>query len=286
MLSLSPRSLPGDRKFWRDPTTSIMKRSLFFLATTVLLSSIVQGQSPPRYHFDNIDIGVRLEPHDAKPLAKKLSKPSLHTSDAGGLRLIHVRPTGGPKDVKYWLRGFTTGNAQIDALLVEAGLRYGDDPMLLYALMHQESAFRIRAVSPKGALGVMQLMPGTAARFGVLNPFDPRQNIEGGTRYLRFLLDLFGEDIALALAGYNAGEAAVIRYGKQIPPYRETREYVRRIARRYVLLRDPEAVHRAKRADQAQLAVIEKEEPKPTAIYERDVFVVRLPDGKLRLVSQ
>ena len=79
----------------------------------------------------------------------------------------------------------------------------------------------------------MQLMPGTAARFGVTNFYDPAQNIEGGTRYLRFLLDYFKGDINLVLAGYNAGENAVVNYGYTVPPYRETRHYVRAISARY-----------------------------------------------------
>jgi soluble lytic murein transglycosylase-like protein len=79
----------------------------------------------------------------------------------------------------------------------------------------------------------MQLMPGTAARFGVRNIFEPRQNIEGGARYMRFLLDLFDGSVPLALAGYNAGEGAVMKYGRRVPPYAETQNYVRTIGARY-----------------------------------------------------
>jgi soluble lytic murein transglycosylase-like protein len=79
----------------------------------------------------------------------------------------------------------------------------------------------------------MQLMPGTAARFGVRNSFDPAQNIHGGTQYLKELLKMFGGRVDLALASYNAGEGAVIKYGGKVPPYRETRDYVRRISGRY-----------------------------------------------------
>jgi len=85
----------------------------------------------------------------------------------------------------------------------------------------------------------MQLMPGTAARFGVTNIFDPKQNIDAGSRYMKWLLNRFQGDLSLALAGYNAGEGAVDKYGWRIPPYAETQEYVRRISRRYNLLRDP-----------------------------------------------
>ena len=107
------------------------------------------------------------------------------------------------------------------------------DPLLLYAIMHQESTFKPRALSHKGARGLMQLMPGTAVRFGVTSIWDPKQNIEGGSRYMRFLLDKFDGNVKLALAGYNAGEGAVMKYGNRIPPYNETQEYVRRISKRY-----------------------------------------------------
>jgi soluble lytic murein transglycosylase-like protein len=157
---------------------------------------------------------------------------------------------------------------------------------LIYSIMHQESSFKRGAISLKGARGLMQLMPGTAARFGVTNIFEPRQNIEGGTRYMRFLLNFFGGDVALALAGYNAGEGAVLKYGRRVPPYRETQEYVRRIGRRYALMRDPETARNAPTIKPAEVAVVQAEAAVPLTIYERNVFAVRLPDGRLQLVSQ
>jgi soluble lytic murein transglycosylase-like protein len=99
------------------------------------------------------------------------------------------------------------------------------EPALLHAVISAESAYNPWAVSPKGAMGLMQLMPGTADRFGVGNPYDPVANMQGGARYLRWLLDQFN-DTRLAVAAYNAGEGAVQRYGNQIPPYRETQNYV------------------------------------------------------------
>jgi soluble lytic murein transglycosylase-like protein len=152
--------------------------------------------------------------------------------------------------------------------------------------MHQESSFKRGAISPKGARGLMQLMPGTAARFGVTNIFDPRQNIEGGARYMRFLLNAFDGDVALALAGYNAGEGAVLKYGRRVPPYRETQEYVRRITQRYALMRDPETAHNARKLEPTEVAVVQAEAPAPLTVYERNVYAVRLPDGRLQLVSQ
>src|SRR5262249_51391197 len=120
--------------------------------------------------------------------------------------------------------------------IVNAATQHGVEPLLLFSVMHQESAFNSQATSPKGARGLMQLMPATAARFGVKNIYDPKQNINGAAQYLRFLLDLFDGDVSLALAGYNAGEGAVKKYGYSVPPYRETINYVRKIRQRYITL--------------------------------------------------
>ena len=130
-------------------------------------------------------------------------------------------------------RGWTTGNPKFDALIRENGSRFGVDPYLIFCVMEQESQFKPRIVSPKGARGLMQLMPGTAARFGVRRPFEPAENIMGGTRYLKQLLENFGGRVDLVLAGYNAGEGAVMKFGGNVPPYRETRNYVQRISKRY-----------------------------------------------------
>lgn len=128
---------------------------------------------------------------------------------------------------------WTTGNARIDGLIRFYGNQHGVDPYLVFCLMSQESKFTSGATSPKGAQGLMQLMPGTAARYGVTNPYDVAQSISGGTRYLKDLLKMFNGRIDLALAGYNAGEGAVIKYGYNIPPYDETRNYVKLIIKRY-----------------------------------------------------
>lgn len=137
------------------------------------------------------------------------------------------------------LRGHSTGDAMIDRFIVESSRRYRIDPLLIYAQMGQESSYRSRALSHKGATGLMQLMPMTARRMGVTDIYDPQQNIEGGVKYMRLLLDMFNGDLALALAGYNAGEGAVIKYGYQIPPYAETQDYVRRISARYKAISRP-----------------------------------------------
>ncbi|HEY6334118.1 MAG TPA: lytic transglycosylase domain-containing protein [Blastocatellia bacterium] len=130
----------------------------------------------------------------------------------------------------------STGNPALDALILEAASRYNLDPYLILSVMNQESGYNPSAVSPKGASGLMQLMPETAVRFGVRNIFDPRENVMAGASYLRWLLDRFG-DVRLALAGYNAGEGAVESYGNRIPPFQETQNYVQIIYTRYTRLR-------------------------------------------------
>lgn len=130
----------------------------------------------------------------------------------------------------------STGDTGVDELVAQSAAKYSLDPNLIFAVMRQESGFNPRAMSPKGARGLMQLMPATALRLGVRDIYDPAQNIDGGARYLRFLLDTFNGDVELALAGYNAGEGAVARYGNRVPPYRETINYVQRISAHYTRL--------------------------------------------------
>jgi soluble lytic murein transglycosylase-like protein len=127
---------------------------------------------------------------------------------------------------------------QYDSIIEKAALSAAVEPNLLRAVIVVESGFNLRAVSKRGAVGLMQLMPATATRFGVSNPYDPRQNVQAGARYLKFLIDRFGQDVRLALAAYNAGEEAVDRNGGQIPPFSETMAYVPRVLKIYQMLRD------------------------------------------------
>ncbi len=122
-------------------------------------------------------------------------------------------------------------SARFDAYIDEHSSAHGVDPDLVRAVIQVESAFNPLAVSHKGAMGLMQLMPATATEFGVVNPFDPADNIGGGVRYLKRLLTRYDQKVELALAAYNAGPGAVDRYGQQVPPYRETRDYVRKITK-------------------------------------------------------
>lgn len=121
---------------------------------------------------------------------------------------------------------------RFDDLIVEHAEAKGIRPDLVRAVVQVESGYNPGALSVKGAMGLMQLMPGTAAGLGVKRPFDPEENIRGGVAYLRQLLDRFGGNEELALAAYNAGPEAVGRYGNRIPPYRETRDYVRKVRTR------------------------------------------------------
>lgn len=111
------------------------------------------------------------------------------------------------------------------------------DAALLHAVVEVESGYNVKAVSPKGALGLMQLMPATAQRYGVADPLDAAQNLRGGARHLRDLLDMFSGNKELALAAYNAGAGAVLAHGRRIPPYAETTRYVPAVLKSYELLR-------------------------------------------------
>ena len=260
-----------------------MKKLLLFVALFIASTTAAFGQG---YRADNFDFvsGISVKTSVETPIAKRSKGGSHHSLGSSIKSMSHPRTAD--LNITNSLAGYTTGNATIDGLIVESGRRNSVDPLLLYSIMHQESTFKPRAMSHKGARGLMQLMPGTAARFGVTSIWDPKQNIEGGTRYMRWLLDKFDGNVNLALAGYNAGEGAVMKYGNRIPPYSETQEYVRRISKRYALIRDPYAASAANSVRRDQVAAVQRKESAPLSMYERSVFSVRLPDGRLQLVSQ
>ncbi len=130
------------------------------------------------------------------------------------------------------LPSYSKNRNSFDPLIREAAARSGVDKALVKAVIHTESGFNPAALSKPGAQGLMQLMPATAARYQVSNPFDPKENIFAGTRHLRYLLDRYGNNLEKALAAYNAGERNVEKYNG-IPPFTETQDYVRRVVSRY-----------------------------------------------------
>ena len=149
-----------------------------------------------------------------------------------GVRPVSVKYYGRPPAVAHCNSGSSRVRKRMQRYqpqIDRMAARYGIDSELIRAVILTESCFNPRAVSRVGARGLMQLMPATARMLGVDDVFDPEQNIEGGVRYLRMMLDEFDQDTTLALAAYNAGPQAVKKYGNAIPPYRETRNYVRKI---------------------------------------------------------
>ncbi len=158
--------------------------------------------------------------------------------DANGAQVLSNRRN--PESKTYEVAGTSSykstgpvvsrgGREHYEPLIQVHASRYGLAPDLVRAVIQVESGFNAKARSPKGAMGLMQLMPTTAIEMGVHNPYDPNENIRGGAGYLRQLLDRYQGDETLALAAYNAGPGAVDRYGHQIPPYRETRNYVDKV---------------------------------------------------------
>ncbi|HZI50105.1 MAG TPA: lytic transglycosylase domain-containing protein [Pyrinomonadaceae bacterium] len=132
----------------------------------------------------------------------------------------------------------TSGDPELDRMILEAGEKQGVDPRFIHAVIWQESKYKVDARSHAGAQGLMQLMPATAKRFGCEHPEDPQENITAGTKYLSWLLKRFAGNVELALAGYNAGEGSVDKYDG-VPPYNETKNYVKIISQRYGKLYHP-----------------------------------------------
>lgn len=270
-----------------------MKKLFFTAIFVIIVSQITFAQSRTRV-FDNFDTstGVQIVTPTVRPVVEEKKsngkKPVRKTS-----RSMNVRDGLGVRSYTKTImasgrsmNGFTTGSPEIDSYIEESSRRYRIDPLLIYAQMHQESSFKIKATSYKGASGLMQLMPATARRFGVTKIYDPKQNIEAGVKYMRWLLDTFNGDVVLALAGYNAGEGAVMKYGWNVPPYRETQEYVRRITGRYNMISSPTYARSVKKVSREEAEKLEAKETVPLTIYEPNVLAVKMPDGRIRLVNQ
>lgn len=144
-------------------------------------------------------------------------------------RIIRTRALNYEKALPYM-----SGNRQKFAdLIAQTAVKHQVDPKLVHAVIQTESAYNANAISSAGAVGLMQLMPDTARRFGVTDRNNPDQNIDGGTRYLKFLLEMFDSNLDLAVAAYNAGEGAVVKYNNSIPPYPETQNYVKQVLALY-----------------------------------------------------
>jgi soluble lytic murein transglycosylase-like protein len=156
--------------------------------------------------------------------------------DNNRYRLLHLSAQDLTQSGDHYDEMLLARATRFDAIIETAASSTSVEANLLRAVIVVESGFNSRAVSKKGAVGLMQLMPATASRFGVSNPFDPKENVHAGARYLRFLMDRFGHNVQLALAAYNAGEEAVDRNGGHIPPFSETLAYVPRVLKIYRML--------------------------------------------------
>jgi soluble lytic murein transglycosylase-like protein len=158
--------------------------------------------------------------------------------DANPYRLLVLSPHALTESGDHYNASMLARAAQYDSIIEKAALSAAVEPNLLRAVIVVESGFNSRALSKRGAVGLMQLMPATASRFGVSDLYDPKENIHAGATYLKFLMNRFGQNIRLALAAYNAGEDAVDRNGGQIPPFSETMAYVPKVLKIYRMLSD------------------------------------------------
>lgn len=281
-----------------------MQKTLLFITAIGLLTISLAAQTRSRV-YDNFDtsdgvtvftsptisqipaVKTKKTKNGDKKLVQKTAQTTMNVQDGLGAKsnFSNVSYTKMTMASGAAMRGFTTGDLVVDSYILDSSKRYGIDPLLIYSQMSQESSFKLKATSYKGASGLMQLMPATARRFGVTNIYDPKQNIEAGVKYMRWLLDQFGGDVALALAGYNAGEGAVWKYGNRIPPYNETQEYVRRITTRYNSITNPNFIRTVKKVTNEQAAKLEKTDAKPLTVYEANALAIKLPDGRVRLVN-
>jgi hypothetical protein len=168
----------------------------------------------------------------------------------------------------------------LDEAIEQIAAQVSLQPQVIHSVIKVESNYNPFAISPKGAQGLMQLIPATARRFGVSNAFNPAENIQGGSKYLKYLLDLYGGNYALALAAYNAGEAAVARYGG-VPPFPETRNYLILVARQ---LQEAKKAEAAKQKTIAAVEIRPEAETKPAAGPNHIQEVVEA-DGSVRYVS-
>jgi soluble lytic murein transglycosylase-like protein len=192
----------------------------YAMTAMTVCAAAVCSASPPIYKYV-----------DADGVAHFTDKP-----DSRRYELFDLTPRGLTRSGDHYDPGLLARAAQYDTIIEAEARSAGVEPNLLRAVIVVESGFNSRAVSKRGAIGLMQLMPATATRFGVSNRYDPRQNVRGGALYLGFLINRFRQNVRLALAAFNAGEDAVDRNSGQIPPFIETLEYVPKVLKIYQAL--------------------------------------------------
>jgi soluble lytic murein transglycosylase-like protein len=248
---------------------NILRNFCFKLVLSILTAGVVFGAGTDRPL--RITSVVRSDPRTGKLVRSMVVSPRAVAEKRIAETVVPAHVVGTDAPAPAQLAEYPTG---IDAAVERIAAEHSLPPQLIHSVIKVESNYNPNAVSSKGALGLMQLIPSTARRFGVSDAFNPIQNIQGGAKYLRYLLDLFDGSFPLAIAAYNAGEAAVARYGG-IPPYAETQNYV-------ILVRKQlEKAAAAAKAAAAPAPVIEAKQTGPAHIVEEVQ-----PDGSVRYVSR
>ncbi|MBI3934009.1 MAG: lytic transglycosylase domain-containing protein [Acidobacteria bacterium] len=214
------------------------RRTSLLLALTCLLAYPLQSAENISAYLDAsgrvifVNEGPGMRSTSAAPAASKAASSRRVVASTASIPANRSLETSAREPVSA--EPTESGPSDFDPLIEQAATKHNVDPDLIRAIVQVESNFDPYAVSPKGARGLMQLIPATAQRFGVANPFDPQANLDGGIRYLKFLLGIYGGDLQLALAAYNAGENTVAR-SRGVPAIRETQNYIRKIGELYPL---------------------------------------------------
>jgi soluble lytic murein transglycosylase-like protein len=215
--------ITGSSKMMKSATLILMVLMWIPLRSTGDVYKYVDGDG--RIYFTDTPLQGSRYRLEWKRAAKRVIEENNKRLIATGRRRIPI----GSSMLAISPKALSAKRSRYVRLIEHTARRFNLHPELLHAVIRAESAYNPNAISPAGAIGLMQLMPATAARYGVSNIYDPAENISGGAQYLRFLLNMFEHDLRLALAGYNAGESAVVKYGNRVPPYPETQQYVRKV---------------------------------------------------------